>query len=92
MEISDLVNNTAIQPENKFRIVPNPARERVNVYYTGSGNPYTIYLADASGKFLHSDQTQAQHNVLDISPYAPGLYVIIIRDKGIIHQAKFIIR
>lgn len=91
LEVTDIQNAVKTERESKFRVVPNPAKEKVNVYYTNEGNSYTLYMADASGKVLFSQQSLSQHNSIDIGQYPAGLYFIIIEDRHAIHQEKFII-
>jgi len=91
LEVTEVHHTGETDRETKFRVIPNPAKERVTVYYTSQVNSYTLYLADAAGKVLYSQPSAVQHTIIDISHYPAGLYFIIIKDQNIIHQAKFII-
>ncbi len=90
-EKSIMQENKQLEKEANFRIVPNPARDRINIYYTSKASPFQLYIADASGKVLAAKESDAYHTPVNISRYAPGLYVIIIKDLDGIHQQKFIV-
>jgi aminopeptidase N len=91
IEAGEVQNIKLTARENNFRIVPNPAKERVSVYFTSHTSAYTLYLADSSGKILHTQETEWEHTVINLSKYSSGLYFIIIKDKNNVYQAKFII-
>jgi aminopeptidase N len=91
IEAGDVQNTTPVERESTFRIVPNPAKERVNVYFTGNTGTYSLYLADSSGKILSSWETAEEHMVITLNKLATGMYFIIIRDRKGIYQAKFIV-
>jgi aminopeptidase N len=90
-EATVLKNGGIKGSENTFRIVPNPAKERVNVYYSNQAKPYMLYLADSSGKILFSRETAEEHSIVNLGKYTAGLYFIIIKDQNDVHQAKFIV-
>lgn len=90
LELDNVQFTGTHQSEPRFRIVPNPARARVNVYFTGAADPYTIYLVDPAGQIIFSRETHDQHTVLDIAGYPPGFYVILIKYENHIYQAKFV--
>jgi len=91
LEVTDVHHTGINEQETEFRVIPNPAKEQVNIFYTGQADSFTIYLADSSGKILYSRQSATNYNHIDISHYSAGLYFIIIKDLNFIRQAKFIV-
>lgn len=91
LDVTDVHHTGISEQETEFSVVPNPAKEQINIYYTGQADSYTIYLADAAGKILYSGQSFNNSYSIDISHYAAGLYFVIIKDLGFIRQAKFIV-
>lgn len=91
-EVTDIYNTINDVPETRFKIVPNPAREKVNIYFDSQVGKYLLYLADSTGKILYSQESASQHIVIDLDNYPEGMYFIIIKEGNVIRHAKFIIR
>jgi aminopeptidase N len=91
LEVTEVTQTQPAERESNFRIVPNPAKEKVSVLYSAASQPYALYLANASGKVLYTSMVEATHINLDISQYTAGMYFIIIKDQHVILQEKFII-
>lgn len=87
------ITNTQPDPTAKnLRIVPNPARHRVNVYFDNPNGNCSLVIADASGKILSMKETPETHEVIDIGKFPAGLYLVLIQDKHNIHRGKFVIQ
>jgi len=74
-------------------VYPNPAKESINVVSTAtSANPIGLYVADMNGRTLLKKQiTQAGVNKIDVSNFAPGLYLLVaILPDGSKQQFKIV--
>jgi aminopeptidase N len=91
LEVAEVTQTLPAQRKSNFRIVPNPAKDKVGVFYAAASQPYFLFLANASGKILYTSTIEAAHIDLDISQYTAGMYFIIIKDQHAILQEKFII-
>jgi hypothetical protein len=80
------------EAETKFRIIPNPARDRINVKLTNSPGNAALHLVDASGRIILTQHKLTQNNEIDVHSYPPGMYFVIIWDMNNMYSAKFIIR
>jgi aminopeptidase N len=82
--------NTDFQ-ETKFKVIPNPTREKVNIHFNSPMKNYLLYLSDSSGRVLHSEESTAQNTTIDIYNYPKGIYFITIKDGDAIYHEKFLI-
>jgi hypothetical protein len=74
-------------------VYPNPAKDRINVVTTStSANPVSLRIADMSGRIMMTKLiTAAGLNNIDISSFAPGLYILsAILPDGSKQQFKII--
>lgn len=78
--------------EKKIRIIPNPAKEKINVQISNISGNSMLYLADPGGRIIHTQNKLTRDNEIDISSYAPGMYFVIVRDMNNLYSGKFIIR
>ncbi|MFO7369015.1 MAG: M1 family aminopeptidase [Bacteroidales bacterium] len=80
------------EAEKKFRIIPNPAKERIHVQINSIAGNSILYLANPGGHIVYAQNKLTRDNEIDISSYAPGMYFVIIRDMNNLYSGKFIIR
>jgi aminopeptidase N len=73
-----------------FMLTPNPAREKITLYFTDPVNNYKLYLADSSGRILFSEGSNTSEKIIDVSKLAKGMYFVIINEKNEIYQTRFI--
>lgn len=74
-------------------VYPNPAKDRINVVTTStSANPISLRITDMSGRTMMTKQmTVSGINNIDISHFAPGLYILsAILPDGSKQQFKII--
>lgn len=87
------ITNTQPDPEVKnLRIVPNPARHKVTVYFENPNGKCSLVIADASGKILSIKETSETQEVIDIGKFPTGLYMVLVQDKHNIRRGKFVIQ
>jgi hypothetical protein len=71
--------------EQKITIYPNPTRGQLNVIITGSdfSKNSGIYVYNLSGRLLIRQSPVTGNDIIDLSPYIKGMYVlkIILGDK-----------
>jgi len=91
IEVANIYNARPEEKETKFKIIPNPARGKVNIQFSSPVGNYSLYLADSLGKILAAKESTAQREEININHFSPGIYFIIIKEGNAIHQAKFII-
>ena len=81
-EITSVVNELV----NPVKIFPNPVKDRIHIEYDNSLNA-VIYLANASGQILESQQNISH---LDITSLPNGVYYLTIRTPQWIITRKLI--
>ncbi|MBN1143659.1 MAG: T9SS type A sorting domain-containing protein [Bacteroidales bacterium] len=79
------------EAETKFRIIPNPAKERIKVLLSNISGNSALHLVDVNGRIVLTQHKLTCDNEIDISSYAPGMYFVIIRDMNNLYSGKFII-
>jgi hypothetical protein len=58
---------------------PNPTRSNIAITWTAQGET-ALTLSDLNGKVLWSATTQASNYALDLSNFAPGVYLISLQN------------
>jgi aminopeptidase N len=84
------VSRIGKEQESHFVLVPNPARHNITLHFTDPVHDYTLYLADASGKILFSEEANTSEKIIDVSQLAKGMYFVIINEKEEFYQTRFI--
>jgi hypothetical protein len=78
---------------NALNVYPNPTNGLLNVALTGVNGDNLVEVYDISGKILYHQavrlQNQQQLN-LDLSPYSPATYFIVVRNNQQIFKTKVI--
>jgi hypothetical protein len=62
-----------------FEMYPNPTRSNIAISWTAQGET-ALTLSDLNGKVLWSATTQASNYALDLSNFAPGVYLISLQN------------
>jgi hypothetical protein len=62
-----------------FEMYPNPTRSNIAITWTAQGET-ALTLSDLNGKVLWSATTQASNYALDLSNFAPGVYLISLQN------------
>lgn len=85
-EINDLYNETPASIEsnplsdNKVKVYPNPANDRVNVVLDAPVSGCTIRLIDNLGRTVYEsvETTQIKNKTISLQGYANGVYSLVI--------------
>ena len=62
-------------------LFPNPADELVNIRVSGIPTTSRIMIFDSMGRQIHHEQFQTSLMQLDVSDYAPGIYLVRIEQE-----------
>ncbi len=62
-------------------VYPNPTNGLVSIDIKSKEGKASIELYDATGKLIHQQEQQAEENVLDLRPYAKGLYWVKVHSR-----------
>ncbi len=84
------VSNIGNDQETHFMLTPNPARDKITLYFTDPVYNYKLYLADSSGRILFTEEANASEKIIDVSKLAKGMYFVILNEKNEIYQTRFI--
>lgn len=78
--------------ENSFIIYPNPAKGNLNIKINEPGE-YQIILRDINGREIATKKinNSSSTNVIDISNYSSGFYLITATNNNFTSTKKFII-
>lgn len=75
-----------VEQKTIFSVFPNPSSGIVNIQLNANINHWTIQLKEMSGKTL---KTLVNQNVIEMSEYKSGLYMIILSADNIQQTIKF---
>jgi hypothetical protein len=75
-----------VEQKTIFRVFPNPSSGIVNIQVNANINQWTIQLKELSGKTL---KTAVNQNVIEMSEYKSGLYMIVLSADNIQQTIKF---
>lgn len=85
------VNDITKYPANtKLYLAPNPADNRISIFYPDSNREIKIFVVDSAGKTLFKGQTDSFPYSLDLTGYRSGSYIVLLEDEGRIYSGKFI--
>jgi hypothetical protein len=62
-----------------FELYPNPTRSSVAISWTAKGET-TLTLTDLNGKVLLNAVSQASQYAMDLSNFAPGVYIVSLQN------------
>jgi len=74
----------------RYVIIPNPAQDKITLHFTEPVDTYEVYVADAGGKILMSEQSSSPRKTIDVKKLAKGIYFIVVEERKVIYPAKFI--
>lgn len=77
-----------------FKIIPNPAAEQAQLYWSGYSGNGTVELCDALGRVFHSQTVRLDAGTLrlDLTPYASGLYTLrLAQDGRMLERGKLVV-
>ena len=74
----------------RYVIIPNPAQDKITLHFTEPVDTYAVYVADAGGKILMSEQSSSPRKTVDVEKLPKGIYFIVVEERKVIYPAKFI--
>lgn len=65
---------------DSFKVFPNPTTDNIHINFEQYGD-YSFSIYDISGKEIFHQQELELNNMIDLSKYASGIYILKIKDK-----------
>lgn len=59
-----------------WQLYPNPTKGIITVKFTGTTEPVSFRITDITGKLIESGQLINSETIIDLSGYAPGVYIL----------------
>ena len=90
-------NNDSLQASNKaqLNIYPNPAKNKVTLEVKGfEAGTASVRIMDSKGKLLRDDSrllTNGNEDIIMFLMLQPGIYFIIVSEKGKVARKKLVI-
>jgi hypothetical protein len=80
------------KPDNiEFKLYPNPANQKINIFFNPNGKLFYCSVYDLNGRFLIS-KILNESNEIDVSNFEDGFYILNVSDQnGFSKKIKFII-
>jgi hypothetical protein len=82
--------NRGSDQESHFMLVPNPAKNEITLYFTLPVYDYKLYIADSSGRIVHTETGNTPEKTIDVSKMAKGMYFVVVYEKKEFYQTRFI--
>ncbi|MBO3116724.1 S8 family serine peptidase [Winogradskyella sp. DF17] len=73
-------------------IYPNPVEDELQLKVNNVSEPYDVSVMNYLGKTLYSKSLTGVSNQIDVSRYAPGLYLLTLKNSQFNSTFKFIIQ
>jgi aminopeptidase N len=90
MNVAGISQIASVKSASRFALVPNPARDKITLHFAEPVYDYIIYLTDASGKILYTEQSKSQRKTITIDTLPKGMYFVVVNEKNMIYPVKFI--
>ncbi len=79
--ISECVGlNTVSSSASEIKLYPNPAHETITVVKSSSGI-VNLSISDASGRILFNKQLQSAKEIIDLSKFSNGVYLVSLKNE-----------
>jgi aminopeptidase N len=76
--------------ERKLYLAPNPAEDKISIYYPDTHKEITIFVVDSAGRILFTGKTDNFPFTLNLEGYQTGSYLVLLEDESRIYSEKFI--
>jgi len=70
-----------------FNVFPNPTSGNITINAQNQNIPFTVRVYNCIGRLIRSDKNIQQ---FDISPFAPGIYLLTIDQNGLVERIKIV--
>lgn len=87
------VLNQKNKTADQYWIVPNPATDRLNIFTTGRDpeKRQEARLFNQLGRLVKSADLSSDSTEIDVSPYSPGIYYLVISNNGTLVKSEKVI-
>lgn len=75
---------TEVSQSVSLHVYPNPTHDRLTI--SGIEQPESVTILDMQGK---ATQASLEQTSIDLTPFAPGVYVLVVKANGVVYQQKF---
>lgn len=82
------INNLA---NNHLIVYPNPAKNYINIDYTGNNNFNNVEIYDAVGKVVKQISTTSVNQTIAVSDLANGVYLVMLKNNDAIISTRKVI-
>ena len=76
------------EADGELTVFPNPASDQLNIQFTGEITSVKVLSMD--GVEVYAQRTEADFRAIDISEFAPGLYILMVESNGEWMPQKFV--
>jgi aminopeptidase N len=90
LNIDSINNLSSLSREERFYVTPNPAKNKISIFYDDPSFEGPVYLIDASGRITLVKETDVFPLELNISQLNSGSYFVLIKDSSFFYTSKFI--
>ena len=86
-------NSVGIETNSDFQlsVFPNPSSNYLKVFPSVQNLPYSVALIDMNGKIIMHEDNLMQEEILDISTFAKGLYIVKVIQANNVAIRKIVI-
>ncbi|MBL7779112.1 MAG: T9SS type A sorting domain-containing protein [Chitinophagales bacterium] len=94
-EVENCILSSPLTPEggikNKIQVWPNPASGRVQIHIENEMLSGEIKIYDVAGSLLLQNKMEATEMSVDVSSFAPGMYVVVAEKQGKVARSKLVV-
>ncbi len=90
LNIDSINNLSTYKTQERFYVAPNPAKNKVRIFYDNPAFEGPVYLIDAMGIIKLIQETDEFPFELNISGINDGSYFVLIKDGNYLYTSKFI--
>jgi aminopeptidase N len=91
IKVAGVNNLSRRDPGKRFYLAPNPASNKVGIYFEDKVPETRIYVIDSVGKILFTDTSRDFPLMVDLKGYKPGSYIVIAQYEDRIFSEKFVV-
>jgi len=91
MDVTGVNNLSKREPDKKFYVAPNPAKNRISINFEDSMTETKIYVIDSAGKILFADKPVSFPFTLELDGYKSGFYIVLAENEDRIYTEKFVL-
>ncbi len=82
----------SIQHSSEFRIVPQPAFDKIRISAEGEKRPFEMEVYDLNGRLLRRNSAVIPESEMDIHSLLPGVYFVRFIREGTVFYSRFLKR